>query len=158
MDKSPMTSRSHKALTEELQRLKSIERKKAANDLAEARAHGDLSENAEYEAAKDAQGHLEARIRLLEQRLGTAQIIDVSKLSGTKVVFGATVTLAEVDTGEERVIMIVGEDESDVEKGLISYVSPLARAIIGKSVDDLAIVKLPAGQREYEILDVKFVE
>jgi transcription elongation factor GreA len=158
MEKSPMTSRSHRSLTEELHRLKSIDRKKASDAIAEARAHGDISENAEYEAAKDAQGLLEARIRLLEQRLSTAQVVDISKLSGTRVVFGATVTLSDVDSGDERVVMIVGEDEADADKGLISYVSPLARAIIGKTVDDLVVVKLPAGQKEYEIRVVIFVE
>lgn len=153
-----MTSRSHRALTEELQRLKSVERKKAADAIAEARSHGDLSENAEYDAAKDAQGLLEARIRLLETRLATAQVIDISKLSGTKVVFGATVTLSDCDSGDERTVMIVGEDEADADKGLISYVSPLARALIGKSIDDIATVSLPAGKKEYEIRDLKFSE
>lgn len=153
-----MTSRSHRALTEELKRLKSVERKKASDAVAEARAHGDISENAEYDAAKEAQGLLEARIRQLEQRLGTAQIIDVSKLSGDKVVFGATVTLHDVDSGEERKVTIVGEDEADAEQGLISYVSPLARALIGKSLDDIATVRLPAGQKEYEIVAVEFID
>ena len=150
--------RSHRALTEELKRLKSVERKKASDAIAEARAHGDISENAEYDAAKEAQGLLEARIRLLEQRLATAQIVDVSKLSGDKVVFGATVTLNDVDTGEERKITIVGEDEANAEEGLISYISPLARALIGKSLDDIATVRLPAGQKEYEIAAVEFVK
>lgn len=153
-----MTMRSHKALTEELKRLKTVERKKASDAIAEARAHGDISENAEYDAAKEAQGLLEARIRLLEQRLGTAQIIDISKLSGDKVVFGATVTLSDVDSGDERKVTIVGEDEANADEGLISYVSPLARALIGKSVDDIATVRLPAGQREYEITAVEFVD
>jgi transcription elongation factor GreA len=158
MERTPMTSRSHRALTEELKRLKSVERKKASDAVAEARAHGDISENAEYDAAKEAQGLLEARIRQLEQRLGTAQIIDVSKLSGDKVVFGATVTLHDVDSGEERKVTIVGEDEADAEQGLISYVSPLARALIGKSLDDIATVRLPAGQKEYEIVAVEFID
>ncbi len=156
MDKTPMTSRSHRIMTEELQRLKSIERKKASDAIAEARAHGDISENAEYEAAKNAQGLLEARIRLMESRLGTAQVIDISKLSGTKVVFGATVVLEDCDSGDEKKVMIVGEDEANAEQGLISYVSPLARALIGKSVDDTVQVKLPSGQKDYEIRDVKF--
>ncbi len=153
-----MTLRSHKASTEELHRLKTVERKKAADALAEARAHGDLSENAEYEAAKDAQGLLEAKVRLLESRLSTAQVIDVSKLSGEKVLFGATVTFEDVDSGEEKTVMIVGEDEADVDAGMISYVSPLARALIGKSVDDLVQVKLPGGVKEYEIRSVEFKE
>ena len=158
MDKTPMTLRSHKASTEELQRLKSIERKKASDAIAEARAHGDISENAEYEAAKDAQGMLEAKIRLLESRLGTAQVIDVSKLTGDKVLFGATVTFEDLDSGESKTVMIVGEDEADADAGLISYVSPLARALIGKSVDDLVQVKLPNGTKEYEIRAVEFKE
>jgi transcription elongation factor GreA len=158
MDKTPMTSRSHKASTEELHRLKIVERKKAADAIAEARAHGDISENAEYEAAKDAQGILEARIRLLESRLSTAQVVDVSRLSGEKVLFGATVTFDDVDSGETKTVMIVGEDEADVDAGLISYVSPLARALIGKSVDDIVQVKLPSGMKEYEIRAVEFKE
>ena len=158
MEKSPMTLRSHRASTEELHRLKTVERKKAADALAEARAHGDLSENAEYEAAKDAQGLLEAKVRLLESRLATAQVIDVSKLSGDKVLFGATVTFEDVESGESKTVMIVGEDEADADAGLISYVSPLARALIGKSVDDLVQVKLPGGVKEYEIREVTFKE
>jgi len=153
-----MTLRSHRASTEELHRLKTVERKKAADALAEARAHGDLSENAEYEAAKDAQGLLEAKVRLLESRLATAQVIDVSKLSGDKVLFGATVTFEDVESGESKTVMIVGEDEADADAGLISYVSPLARALIGKSVDDLVQVKLPGGVKEYEIREVTFKE
>jgi transcription elongation factor GreA len=158
MEKSPMTLRSHRASTEELHRLKTVERKKAADALAEARAHGDLSENAEYEAAKDAQGLLEAKVRLLESRLSTAQVIDVSTLSGEKVLFGATVSFEDVDSGESKTVMIVGEDEADADAGLISYVSPLARALIGKSVDDLVQVKLPSGTKEYEIRSVEFKE
>jgi len=158
MEKSPMTLRSHRASTEELHRMKTVERKKAAEALAEARAHGDLSENAEYEAAKDAQGLLEAKVRLLESRLSTAQVVDVSKLSGDKVLFGATVTFEDIDSGESKTVMIVGEDEADADAGLISYVSPLARALIGKSIDDLVQVKLPSGVKEYEIRVVEFKE
>jgi len=158
MDKSPMTLRSHRASTEELHRLKTVERKKAADALAEARAHGDLSENAEYEAAKDAQGLLEAKVRLLESRLSTAQVIDVSKLSGEKVLFGATVTFEDLDLGESKTVMIVGEDEADADAGLISYVSPLARALIGKSVDDSVQVTLPSGVKDYEVRAVEFKE
>ncbi len=153
-----MTSQGHKASVEELHRLKTAERKKAADALAEARSHGDLSENAEYEAAKDAQALLEAKIRLLESRLSTAQVVDVTKLSGEKVLFGATVEFEDLDSGESKRIMIVGEDEANVDTGLISYVSPLARALIGKSVDDVVQVKLPGGVKEYEIRSVAFCE
>lgn len=157
-EKTPMTSRSYRVLQEELQRLKAVERLKVAKALAEARAHGDLSENAEYDAAKQAQGLLEAKIRQIESRIATAQVIEISRLSGDKVVFGATVQLSDMDTDEERTVMIVGEDEADVNKGLISYVSPLARAMIGKLKGDTVVVRLPAGQKEYEIQDVRFEE
>jgi transcription elongation factor GreA len=153
-----MTERSHRHLQEELHRLRTTERKKVVQAIEEARAHGDLSENAEYDAAKHAQGLLEGRIRSLESKLSTAQVVDISKLSGEKVVFGATVELEDVDSGEERTVMIVGEDEADAEKGLISYVSPLARALIGKRVDDVAKVVLPAGEREFEIRALRFVD
>ncbi len=154
--KFPMTVEGNRALQEELYRLKGEERLKISRALEEARAHGDLSENAEYDAAKNAQGLLEARIREVEGRLSMAQVIDTSNLSGDKVVFGATVRIADADSGEERTLRIVGEDQSDVEAGLISFSSPLARALIGKRVDDIAHVKLPAGERDYEILEVRF--
>jgi transcription elongation factor GreA len=154
--RSPMTVAGHKRLQEELQNLKNVERIKLSRQIEEARAHGDLSENAEYHAAKEAQGLMEAKIRDLESRMATAQVVDVSALSGTKVVFGATVELSDVDTGEEKTVTIVGEDEADPDKGLISYKSPIARALIGKQLDDLAIVKLPSGKKEYEIRDVRF--
>ena len=158
VERTPMTTGSHKVLQEELHRLKTVERPKASKAIEVARAHGDLSENAEYDAAKEAQGMLEARIRDLESKLATAQVVDVSKLSGSKVVFGATVLLSDVDSGDERSITIVGEDEADADRGLVSYNSPLARAVIGKSVDDIAKVRLPSGMKEYEILDVRFEE
>jgi transcription elongation factor GreA len=151
-----MTVEGHRALQEELGRLKGEERMKAVRAIEEARAHGDLSENAEYDAAKNAQGMLEARIRDLEGKLGTAQIIDVSTLSGDKVVFGATVRFSDVDTGDERQVTIVGEDQADADRGLISFSSPLARALIGKRTDDVAKVRLPAGEKEYEVLEVRF--
>ena len=151
-----MTVEGNRALQEELFRLKGEERIKISRALEEARAHGDLSENAEYDAAKNAQGLLEARIREVEGKLSLAQVIDVSNLSGDKVVFGATVRIADVDSGDERILRIVGEDQSDAEAGMISYSSPLARALIGKRVDDIARVKLPVGERDYEILEVKF--
>ncbi|HMO18688.1 MAG TPA: transcription elongation factor GreA [Oligoflexia bacterium] len=155
--KSPMTNKSYEFLKEELQRLKGIERPKASKAIEIARAHGDLSENAEYDAAKEAQGMLEARIRDIEGKVATAQVVDISTLSGTKVIFGATVELEDADSGDKRTITIVGEDEADVEKGLISFQSPLARALIGKEVGDLAKVKLPSGEKEYEVMDLRFV-
>lgn len=156
MSRTPMTVESHRVLQEELHRLKGEERVKAARAIEEARAHGDLSENAEYDAAKNAQGFLEARIRDLEAKLATAQVIDISRLSGTKVIFGATVVITDLDTGEDRKITIVGEDEADVSKGLISFSSPLARSLIGKSVDDTVRVRLPAAEKEYEIKELTF--
>jgi transcription elongation factor GreA len=158
VERTPMTSKGHKALQEELHRLKAIERPRAAKAIEVARAHGDLSENAEYDAAKDAQGMLEARIRDIESKLATAQVIDVSTLSGERVVFGATVLISDVDNGEEKLITIVGEDEADADCGLISLGSPLARALIGKNVDDCVTVRLPGGKKEYEILEVSFRE
>lgn len=154
--RTPMTKESHKFLQEELHRLKTEERQKCVKAIEEARAHGDLSENAEYDAAKNAQGLLEARIRDIDAKLSTAQVIDVSTLSGDKVVFGATVELADVDSDDVKVVTIVGEDEADVEKGLISFSSPMARALIGKKVDDTAQVNLPSGVKEWEIREVRF--
>ncbi len=154
--KTPMTVEGHKRLQAELHRLKSEERMKCVRAIEEARAHGDLSENAEYDAAKNAQGLLEGRIRDLESKLSTAQVIDISQLQGDKVVFGATVLLSDVDSGDERSVSIVGEEETDVQRGLISYSSPLARSLIGKRTGDTARVVLPAGEKEYEILQVEF--
>ncbi len=156
VEKTPMTVKGHKALQEELMRLKSIERVKASRAIEEARAHGDLSENAEYDAAKQAQGLLEARIRMLEAKLSTAQVVDISTLSGDRVIFGATVEISDVDSGEERLITIVGDEETDTDRGVISFNSPLARALIGKRVDDVVKVRLPGGEKEYEICAVRF--
>ena len=153
-----MSVKSHKILQEEIVRLKSIERPKASKAIEIARAHGDLSENAEYDAAKEAQGMLEAKIRDIEHKLATAQVIDISKLGGSRVIFGATVTLEDADSGDKRVLSIVGDNEADVEKGLISYQSLLAKAVIGKEVGDLIKVKLPSGEKEYEIMDLEFKE
>lgn len=158
VERTPMTVRGHKALQEELVRLRTYERPKASKAIEIARAHGDLSENAEYDAAKEAQGMLEARIRDIEAKLSTAQVIDVAALSGQKVVFGATVTLSDVDTGDERTLSIVGEDEADAERGRISNNSPLARSLMGKNLDDVIRVQLPGGSKEYEILEVRFEE
>lgn len=156
--KSPMTVKSYEFLKEEIQRLKGIERPKASKAIEVARAHGDLSENAEYDAAKEAQGMLEARIRDIDSALATAQVVDISKLSGDRVVFGATVEIEDIDSGETKKFVIVGDHEADVSKGLISYQSPIARALIGKEVGDLAKVRLPAGEKEYEIMSLEFIE
>lgn len=157
-DRHPMTAACYKRLQEELFNLKTYERPKASKAIEIARAHGDLSENAEYHAAKEAQGLLEAKIRMMEERFGAAQVVDVSKLSGKKAVFGATVTLLDMDTDEKKVIAIVGEDEADIQKGRISYKSPLAKAVIGKEEGDVVQAKLPSGEKDYEIVAVKFVE
>lgn len=156
-DKSPTTSAGYRSMQEELKNLKLYERPRASKAIEIARAHGDLSENAEYDAAKNAQGLLEARIRDIESKLSTAQVVDISKLSGEKVLFGATVTMEDLDSGEQRTLTIVGEYEADVEKGKISYASPLARALIGRTVGDMAKVNLPAGTKEYEVVEVIFV-
>lgn len=151
-----MTVEGHRRLQADLHRLKTEERQKCVKAIEEARAHGDLSENAEYDAAKNAQGLLEAKIRDMESKLASAQVIDTSTLQGDRVVFGASVSLSDLDSGEERHVTIVGEEETDVQNGLISYSSPLARSLIGKRVGDTARVRLPAGEKEYEILGVEF--
>jgi len=156
-EKSPMTLRGYRALQEELKFLKGPERQRLSKAIGTAREHGDLSENAEYHAAKEAQGMSEAKIRVLEEQLATADVVDISKLSGNKILFGATVTLLDLDADQEKKVTIVGHHESDVEKGLISFQSPLARGLIGKSVEDCVTVKLPKGPVEYEILSVEFV-
>ena len=157
MDKTPMTARGAEALREELNELKSNARPKVIAAIAEAREHGDLKENAEYHAAREQQGFIEGRIQGLEGKLGSAQIIDPATLNaGGKVVFGATVDLLDVENDNEVTYQIVGEDESDIKLGRISITSPIARALIGKQVDDMADVQAPGGVREYEILDVRY--
>src|SRR5215470_15609672 len=140
MDKVPMTAEGFQALDEELKRLKTSERPQVIAQIAEARAHGDLSENAEYHAAKDRQGWIEGRIAEIEDRLARAQVIDVSRLSGAQVKFGATVTVVDEDTDEEGRYQIVGEHEADVKRGRVSITSPIARAIIGKETGDVVEV------------------
>lgn len=157
MEKIPMTAEGHQALEEELKRLRSVERPRIINAIAEARSHGDLSENAEYHAAKEAQGMNEARIAELEEKLGRSEIIDVTKLTGDTIKFGATVTLVDEDTDEEKAYKIVGDLEADVKTGKISISSPIARALIGKTTGDSVEVTTPGGARAYEILDVKFI-
>jgi transcription elongation factor GreA len=156
MEKVPMTAEGYKALDEELKRLKSVERPAVIAAIAEARSHGDLSENAEYHAAKDRQGWIEGRIAEIEDRLARAQVIDVSKLSGDQVKFGATVTVVDEDTEEEGRYQIVGEHEADVKAGRISLSSPLSRAMIGKEVGDVVEVNTPGGVKAYEILKIEW--
>jgi transcription elongation factor GreA len=156
MDKVPMTVAGHAAMQEELRRLTSEERPRIIEAIAEARSHGDLSENAEYHAAKEAQGMNEAKIAELEDRLGRAEVIDITKLSGDTIKFGATATLMDEDSEEKKKYMIVGETEADVKKGRISFTSPMARALIGKRVGDIVEVVTPGGGRSYEILKIEF--
>jgi transcription elongation factor GreA len=156
MEKIPMTAGGHAALESELKRRTSEERPRIIELIAEARGHGDLAENAEYHAAKEAHGLNESRIVELEDQLSRAEIIDVSKLSGKTVKFGATVTLINEDTDEKKKYQIVGDVEADVKEGRISISSPIARALIGKTKGDTVEVSAPGGAHSYEILDVKF--
>jgi transcription elongation factor GreA len=156
-DTIPITTKGHKLLTERLAQYKGPDRMKIVNSIEVARAHGDLSENADYDAAKEAQGKLESRIKYLEDRLARANIIDVSKLSGSTVKFGATVTVADTDSAEEKVYQIVGEDEADLKLNQISITSPIARALIGRSAGDTVKVKAPGGDREIEITSVQYL-
>ena len=154
---TPMTRRGAEKLRAELQRLKSVERHAVIQAIAEARAQGDLSENAEYEAAKDRQGFIEGRIAELEGKLSSAQIIDPSDLQADgRVVFGATVELCDEDSGEQATYQIVGDDEADLKLGMISVSSPIARALIGKEEGDVAKVAAPGGQRNWEIVRVRY--
>jgi len=155
MEKIPMTRAGYVALDEELKQLKSVERPAVIRAIAEAREHGDLSENAEYHAAREKQSFIEGRVKELEAIISLAEVIDPSKLSGT-VKFGATVTLVDEDTEEERTYQIVGEPEADLEKGLLNIKSPLARALIGKDEGDSVEVKTPGGERSYEILSIRY--
>ena len=157
MERIPMTAGGYLALEEEINHLKSVERPSIIRMIAEARAHGDLSENAEYHAAKERQAFVEGRVIELEDKLGRADVIDVSKLSGNTVKFGATVTLVDEDTDEERRYQLVGDLEADAKKGRISISSPIARALIGKAKGDNVEVAAPGGARSYEILKVEFV-
>lgn len=157
MERVPMTVEGYKVLETELQRLKSEERPRIIQAIAEARAHGDLSENAEYHAAKEQQSHNEGRIAEIEDKLGRAEVIDVSKLSGDVVKFGATVKLLDEDTEEEKTYQIVGDVEADVKKGRVSISSPIARALIGKAVGDTVEVAAPGGARSFEIVGVGYI-
>jgi transcription elongation factor GreA len=154
----PLTKRGAEKLKDELNRLKSVERHAAIQAIAEARSHGDLSENAEYEAAKDKQGFIEGRIGEIESKLAAAQIIDPALLdAGGRVVFGSTVDLEEEPSGAKVTYQIVGDDEADLKHGLISISSPIARALIGKEAGDVADVQAPGGIKSYEIVDVRYV-
>ncbi|HEY8066405.1 MAG TPA: transcription elongation factor GreA [Methylosinus sp.] len=157
MDKVPMTAGGYAALDQELRQRQQTERPRIIQAIAEARAHGDLSENAEYHAAKEAQSLNEGRIADLEDKLSRAEVIDVSKLTGNTVKFGATVTVVDEDTEEEKAYQIVGEPEADVKNGRVSIASPIARALIGKKAGDTVEVKTPGGGKSYEILKVAFV-
>lgn len=156
--RTPLTHHGAKRLREECAHLKKVERPKIITAIAEARAHGDLKENAEYHAAREQQGFIEGRIRHLESELSGAQVIDVSKLSpGGKVVFGATVTLYDVDADSETTYQIVGDLESDLKERRIAITSPIARAMIGKEVGDEIVVNAPAGELTYEIVNVEYI-
>lgn len=158
MSTIPLTKRGADQLRDELQRLKSVERPAIINAIAEARAQGDLSENAEYDAAKEKQGFIEGRIAEIESKLSAAQIIDPATLdTDGRVVFSSTVELEDLETGAKVKYQIVGDDEADFDHGLISVSSPIARALIGKSEGDVAAVQAPSGVREYEIISVQFV-
>ncbi len=157
MDKVPMTAEGHAAMMDEVKHLKTVERPRIIKAIEEARSHGDLSENAEYHAAKEQQGWTEARVAELEDKLSRAEIIDISRLSGDTVKFGAKVTLIDEETDEETSYQIVGEFEADVKKGKISVSSPIARAIIGKRMGDSVEVSTPGGGKSYEIAKVAWL-
>ncbi len=157
MEKVHMTPQGYKAMEEELKNLKFVERPGIINAIAEARALGDLSENAEYHYAKDKQGFIEGRIRELESKLSRAEVIDITKLTGNTVKFGSTVTICDESTNEEITYKIVGIDEADISKKLLSVDSPLARTLIGKERGDEIKLNTPSGLKEYEILEIKYI-
>ena len=156
MAKFPMTPRGQQALRDELKHLREVERPKNVQDIEEARAHGDLRENAEYHAAKEKQGFIEGRSREIDSVLAQAEVIDPGKLSGTRVVFGATVLLTDTDSGEETTYTIVGDYESDIKLGRIAISAPVARALIGKDEGDTVTIRTGKGSREYQISGVRF--
>jgi transcription elongation factor GreA len=157
-DSIPMTRAGAEALKRELKHIKSVERPKNVKDIEVAREHGDLRENADYHAAKERQSHIAGRIEFIEDRLARAEIIDVTRLSGDRVLFGATVKLEDPDSGAKAEYAIVGEVEADLKKGRISITSPIARGLIGREVGDTVKIRTPGGEREYEIVEVRFVE
>jgi transcription elongation factor GreA len=154
----PITASGLRRLKEELKQLQTVERVRVSREIEVARAHGDLRENSEYHAAKEKQSHLEGRILNLNDWIARAEVIDVSKLEGDKVVFGATVTLLDVETDKEVTYTLVGELEADIKRRMVSVTSPLARGLIGKVVGDLATVQSPGGPREYEVVEISFEE
>ena len=157
MSRAPLTLNGAQRLRDELDQLKSVKRPEIINAISEARAHGDLKENAEYHAAREQQSFIEGRIKQLESELSHAEVIDVARLNaGTRVVFGATVTLADVETDEEKRYQIVGDLEADIKRAMIAISSPIARALIGKNEGDSVTIDAPAGQREYEIVSVAY--
>ena len=155
-DRIPMTRAGYQKLEEELRRLKTEERPRIVKEIEVARSHGDISENAEFHAAKDRQSHVEGRIRIVEDRLARAQVIDPSGQAPTAVRFGATVVLVDAETEEQVTYRLVGEDESDVSSGLISITSPVARAILGRGIEETVTVRVPRGTREFTILEIRF--
>jgi len=156
-DRIPMTPLGQKKLREELKRLREVERPKNVLDIETARAHGDISENAEYAAAKERQSFLEGRIREVDGMIALAEVIDPGKLSGSRVLFGATVRLADTETGDETVYNIVGDHESDIKEGRIAISAPLARALIGRELGDTVTMRTGKGTREYQIQEIKFI-
>ena len=156
MNKIPMTADGYNRLQEELKRLKSVDRPAIIRAIAEARDHGDLAENAEYHSARDRQSFIEGRLAEIEDKIARAEIIDVSKLSGSVIKFGARVTLADEETDEEQTFLIVGEDEADISQGRLSVTSPLARALIGKRTGESVEVATPRGAKSYEVVTVAF--
>ncbi|MBW2185292.1 MAG: transcription elongation factor GreA [Desulfuromonadales bacterium C00003068] len=153
----PMTPECYERLQEELKTKVRVERPKVVQDIAEARAHGDLSENAEYDAAKDRQGHIEGRILYLNDRIARAEVIDPKTMVSDKIVFGATVTLFDIDQEDEVVYQIVGEDEADIKQGKISVTSPVGKGLIGNTFDDEVRINVPSGIKIYEVLDIKYI-
>jgi transcription elongation factor GreA len=156
MTRVPVTPEGYRKMKEELDRLVKVERPKNIRDIAEARAHGDLSENAEYHAAREKQSFLEGRIQELQANISMAEVIDPSKITQSRIAFGAKVRVADIEADEEYVFTLVGTDEADVKNGKISITSPVARALIGKEVGDTAVVKAPARTIEYEIVEIIF--
>lgn len=158
MSQTPMTQQGESLLREELIRLKTVERPKISQAIAEAREHGDLKENAEYHAAKEQQGFCEGRIQDIEAKLSNVQVIDITKIPNAgRVIFGVTVTIVNTDNDEEKTYKVVGDDEADIKNNLISVNSPIARGLIGKSVDDVVTIQTPSGAVEYEILEVEHI-
>ena len=156
-DRFPMTPAGQKKLREELKRLREVERPKNVLDIETARAHGDISENAEYSAAKERQAFIEGRMREIEGTIALSEVIDPGKLSGTRVVFGATVRLADTESGDETVYSIVGDHEGDIKEGRIAISAPLARALIGREQGDTVTLRTGKGSREYQIQEIKFI-